>query len=292
MDKLEIIKQTRKIAAETLLIVLKEVLQKDNKISEAEFVSRWLEQLRKYPEIFPNGWYEPPPFGIGVLITDSNNPQRISYDNLRLEKNWPQENVFLDKKNGLAYLFASPVNKQAGIIGDFGITIYFGNKDPIINHLKKCLKINKEIFKFANIGMSLAEVFEYAEELFSQNGLSNQVLSFTDPSKFNFGHTIPSTDIEWSDEETKIVKSEDWNKIKDLISRRRIFVNRVEQFKIIPGVAFTIEPRLKVLDNPNLPISLSFHTIGTFNKDGSKELLTGFNQIFKLVRMDYMLNKI
>lgn len=290
MDKLEIIKQTRKIAADTLLIVLKEVLQKENKISEAGFASKWLKQLRKYPEIFPNGWYEPPPFGIGVLITDSNNPQRISYDNLRFERNWPRENVFLDKKSGLIYLFASPVDKQSGIIGDFGITIYFGNKDPIKNHLKKCLKINKEILSFANIGMSFAEVYEYAEKLFSQNGLANQVLSFTDPSKFNFGHTIPSTDIEWSDEETKIVKSEDWSKIKDLISKRRIFVNRVEQFKIKPGVAFTIEPRLKVLADSNLPTSLSFHMIGVFNKNGEKELLTNFDEIFKLVGMDYMLN--
>lgn len=289
MDKLQIIKSTRKIAADTLFIVLKEAIQNSGSISEAEFRDKWLAQLRKHSEILPSGWYEPPPFGFGVLFADLHNLQRVSYDNLRLEKNWPQENIFLDKKNGLAYLFASPVDKQSGIIGDFGITIYFGNNNPIINHLKTYLEISKEIFNFATLGMSFAKVYEYAEELFKRNGLSNQVLSFTDPSKINFGHTIPSTEIDWSEEEIEVIKGEDWNKIKDSVSNRRIFVNKVQNFKIKQGVAFTIEPRLKALNNPNLPILLSFHTIGLFYENGKKELLTGFDEIFKLAGMDYLL---
>jgi hypothetical protein len=52
-------------------------------------------------------------------------------------------------------------------------------------------------------------------------------------------------------------------------------------------LAFTIEPRAIKNNEPQIPI-LYFHTIAMFNEDGKKELLTGFDKIFKLVGMDYL----
>lgn len=291
MDKLQIIKNTRKIAADTLLTVLQEMLQKNELISEAELASKWLKELRKHPEIFPNGWYEPPPSGIGVLFSSKDYPDRISYDNLRLKRNWPQNNVFLDKDEGLAYLFASPLDKKSAVIGDFGITIYFGKNPEVISHLKICLNFDYEILKYAEVGMSFAELANFAEQLLKDKEMENNVLSFTDQAKFNFGHTIPSTDVKWNNEEKKQLNGSeiDWEGVKTTVSKRRIFLNKTEEFKIKPGVAFTIEPRAKKNNDSNLPTALSYHTIGIFKENGEKELLTYFDDMFKLVGMDYML---
>ncbi|MBU2632479.1 hypothetical protein KKG52_02075 [Patescibacteria group bacterium] len=75
-----------------------------------------------------------------------------------------------------------------------------------------------------------------------------------------------------------------------MISKKRLFVNNIEKLKIKPGFAFTIEPRIINSKNPKIPLA-SYHAIALFHEDGKKELLTGFNDVFKLVGMNYMLGK-
>ena len=139
--------------------------------------------------------------------------------------------------------------------------------------------------------MSCADVANFAGELLKKKGLANQIISVTDPAKINIGHTIPSTSVDWNKEEKEILKGgeKNWEMVKKLISKKRVFVNISKQWIIIPKVAFTIEPRPKKIDDRSLPTALSYHTIGIIKENGKKELITDFDSIFKLAGMNYML---
>src|SRR2546423_435467 len=108
-DKLEICKQTRKIAADALAVVLKGVLATDEPISEAKFRDLWLEEMRKSSEIYPDGWYIPPPHGMFVLFGTDDDFSRMVYESSRFEKVWPRDDIFLNRKKGLLFFYCSPV---------------------------------------------------------------------------------------------------------------------------------------------------------------------------------------
>lgn len=287
-DNLEICKKTRKIAAESLCKTLNKVLKQNTPVSEVDFRNLWLKELRKHQEIFPDGWYTPPPHGIGVLFGTEENVERINYKSLRPQENWPKKNILLDQKKGLAYLFAGPVDKKIGIIGDFGVTIYFGKNKKIINHLITCYKLTKKIFDHSKTGMRFSDIAKYSFKLCKEKNLINTIESSTDPTGTNIGHTIPSTDTNCTNTDNKIFKNESWEKICKLISNKRIFLNETQQTILKKGMAITIEPRPRSLVDPIIPM-VSFHTIGLFHENGEKELLTNFDEIFKLANMTYML---
>jgi len=135
----------------------------------------------------------------------------------------------------------------------------------------------------------MADVGKYSKEVIRQSNFSNEWwVSLTDATGTNYGHTIPATDSDWSKEELEVLNSKsDWQTKLNIISRKRKFLNSFETTIIKPGLAFTIEPRAIKNNEPQIPI-LYFHTIAMFNEDGKKELLTGFDKIFKLVGMDYL----
>lgn len=291
IDKLQICKQTRKIASDTLAKVLKQVLENDKEVSETQFRDLWLEELRKHSEIFPDGWYEPPPNGMVVLFASKDNPKRADFISLRPEEYWPKKDIFLDKKEGDAYFFASPTNRQVGLAGDFSINIYFG-KDPVIkSHLESSVKLDKQIFEFIKIGMTFSEVFQYADDSIKKLGLRNNIVSITDPGGLNIGHTIPFSYEDLSDNELKILKKaqQNWDGFKTMISKKRRFVSKREDLKVSPGMAFTIEPALKVISNEEIPMTM-FHQIALIYENGEKELISGFDEIFKIAGMDYLLD--
>ncbi len=287
-QKLEICKQTRKIASDTLKQTLQELLSKNDPISEKSFANQWLGNLRKHTQIFPDGWYIPPPFGIGVLFSAETDSRRTSYESLRFEKNWPREDVFLDKEKGLAYFYASPVNKDLGIIGDFGLTVYFGKDEKVRDFFRLCYEITLKVFDFAKVGMSFSDIAKYCAKLLEGNNLQNTIVSSSDSTGTNIGHTIPGIDEDFTEEELQIFKAGDWEEVCKMISQKRLFLNRSEQATVKPGMAITFEPRPISAVNPDLPM-VGFHTIGLFYEDGSKELLNEFEEIFKLVGMDYLL---
>lgn len=290
-NKLKICKQTRKIAADSLYVALKELLETKKEISEVILRNSWLSEMRKYENIFSDGWYIPPPHGIGVLFGSIDRKSRQNYKSLRPAKNWPQEGIFLDKKNEMAYVYASPVDRKTGIIGDMGMSLYFGNNKRIKDHLKLCLQLDKEIFEFVQVKKSYADIYRFAIKLFEKFGLSNQVTSITDPASVNIGHTIPSSYEDWTADEFHVLEmSEDMgNPTQNLISKKRKFINSAETLEIRPGMAFTIEPRPTVNSNPEIPMA-SYHTTVVIHTDGKKELLTYFDSIFKLIGMEYMLD--
>lgn len=290
LDKLEICKKTRKIAAESLYNVFSDLLLQKKPISEVRLRDKWLSELRKHREIFPDGWYTPPPHGISVLFATEDNLARTNFQSFRWNEFWPNKKIFLDKEKGLIVLYASMVNRK-GIIGDFGVTLYLGRDKNIRSHFKNTLDLQKKIFSYAKIGLSFKKLYIYANKLFAKRELSNDWwVNITDPSGKNMGHTAPFIYERINGQEKQILKSanKNWQKVADMISKKRIFVSPAVGFTIREGAAFSIEPRLRPLNNQHLPI-VWFHTIAAFGKNGKKELITDFDKIFKLVGMDYMI---
>lgn len=288
--KLEVCKKTRKIAADTLTISLDQLLKNGQPISEVNLRDKWLEQMRKNSNIFPDGWYEPPPRGIVVLFASKENLKRADFVNLRPTQYWPKKDIFLDKNDGYAYLFASPTSRETGLAGDFAINIYLGNDLKIKNHLKTSLKIDRQIFEYIKMGMTFSEIFQFADSLIRKNGQRNNIVSITDPDGVNIGHTIPSVYEGWSTEELESLKMADknWNKFKDNLSKKRRFLSPKQDQKVEAKMAFTIEPALKVISQEAIPMTMLHHLV-LIKEHGQKELLTNFDEIFKSIGMNYML---
>ncbi|HWY79603.1 MAG TPA: AIR synthase related protein, partial [Candidatus Sulfotelmatobacter sp.] len=291
MDKLEICKHTRKIAAESLYKILKKLLAANKPISEVMLRDAWLTEMQKNIDIFHDGWYTPPPYGIIVLFATDQQVERINYKSARPQEKWPRDDIFLNQKNGIVYFYASPVDKKTGIIGDFGLTLYFGNNPDIKNLLKKCLELNKELFTFLHVGMTLGSLSSKAEILMKKNGMSTDSEATTDVGEMVIGHTIPDAFEDWEEREKLLLKNKEinWHAIKKIISHKRVNVKKNESLIIKQENAVTIEPRPKIIDKPYLPTSLSYHTIALLKKDESKELLTNFDELFTLAGMSYMI---
>lgn len=286
--KLEICKNTREIAANTLYTVLSTVLKSNKKISEAKFRDLWLKELQKHPAILSSGWYDPPPHGLIVLFGTDANPARLDFTSVRSQEWWPRDDVFLDKKSGVLFLYASPVDKQTGIIGDFELTLYLGSKTDIQNHLNQNLTIIQQIVSFIDVGKSFADITVFANISLEKNGLTNNIISTSDPTAVNIGHSIPFSCEEPTQDEIRVLREANTKTVANMISNKRVFVNNAEQFMVRPGMAFTIEPRSKVKRKPHICLA-GYHTIVLIKENGEKELLTNFDKLFQLTKMDYMI---
>ena len=134
-DKLKACRSARVLAAQSLHTTLDTLLSHKQSISEVQLRDTWLAEMRRNSTIFPDGWYMPPPHGIGVLFGSAHKESRMNYSHLRLPQVWPRSDIMLGGKNEMAYLYASPVDKSTGIIGDFGMVIYLGNDNKIGSRL-------------------------------------------------------------------------------------------------------------------------------------------------------------
>jgi phosphoribosylformylglycinamidine cyclo-ligase len=136
--------------------------------------------------------------------------------------------------------------------------------------------------------MKLSDVNKLAPRILKNNNLQNAGwISYNDPTGINFGHTIPFT----GKDHAKKSVSKPWNETLEYISKQRKFLNAIEQTKIIPGLAFTIEPRMDDPNNPKIPRAY-FHTILQIHENGEKEFLAEFDELFTLSGMDYMLDPV
>lgn len=155
-QKIAICKQIRAFAAKSLASVLRGFFVQKKHYSEVELRDAWLTALRKNPRIFSDGWYSPPPHGIAILIASDNDGKesRANYHNLRPEAFWPRTDIRFDSKNNILCAYASPFDKTSGIIGDFGLTLYFGKNPSIIDHLRQCYGIVQQVFEFVEVGKS------------------------------------------------------------------------------------------------------------------------------------------
>lgn len=286
MDVLQACKILRTKNSQSLNEILESILKTEKPISEKTVVDLWLHKLRTDVSLFNEGWYMPPPHGIAVLFASPENVERVSYKSLRVKEFWPQNNILLNKTKDLVVLYSSPVDKKTGVIGDFGLTLYLGNNQKIKDHFKKSYEVYLKIFDNLKIGMNFSQIYKKAKKIMNKQGLYSDLLSPSDPAGTNIGHTI----VNLTQEELKKIREKtlSWIEAKDILSKKRIFISGVEEQIIKPGMAFTIEPRPQDQMDKKLPMAL-FHSIVIFDNNGNKEVLTGFDRIFKASGMDYLL---
>jgi hypothetical protein len=277
---------TRKIAADCFESALRQVLNSSAPVSEVDLRDLWLRKLREHNTICPDGWYTPPPHGMFVQFGTDTNPERVCQESNRVPEAWPRADIFLDRTCGIISAYASPVDKETGMIGDFGITLYLGNNPDIQSLVKQTLEIDIALFDTLKAGMEYAAIPKMSAKLMADRNLYNSILAINDPAGTNIGHTFPASDTGWSKSELDILSSGDWVKAAALISKRRMYLSTAETTPISPNIIHTIEPRPMVSDRPDLPM-ISLHTIVVW-RNGKKQLITNFDKLFQLAGMDYM----
>ena len=133
--------------------------------------------------------------------------------------------------------------------------------------------------------MEFRDIHDYAQKQFKDYGLNNdRTVTWTDKVGTNLGHTIPFTYEKLTKSEQEVIDSGEFKQVKDLISSKRVNVNKVEKFEIPATIAFTNEVRLEDSNDPTMPL-LFFHLVILF-KDGRKTIRSNFNLIFKTLGMD------
>jgi len=202
--------------------------------------------------------------GISVLAEEKDNLGRLLFDSLRKETFWPSDNIIT--KDSLLFVYCSPVDRKTALFGDIGVTLYAG-QDPLIqNHLQKALGVLYDVAEYTQPGMEFKEICDYAQKVFKDKNVNNDraLLLTTGKDEFNLGHTVPFSHEMPSEDEQSVINSGNFEKIRDLISHKRIYLGPEEQFKIPETCAFTVEARLEDNDNENCPNNF-FHLIVCFD---------------------------
>ena len=275
-DLIDAIIETRKTAEQIVIKSLTNI----NNASEFELRERILALIKTHNELYPTGWYAPPPSGISVLF-DTAPFKRLQFESLRNEESFPSEESIFEKESvGIIYL--SPVDLKTNMIGDIGFTIYHGNDERIKKHIDKCYHTTLAMAEHAKVGMKFKDLYSFAMDLFKQElKIIGWMTTTSDPNLgINLGHTVPGSfdnNLNFGNSFEDILKT---------IKNNRIYINNVEDFEIPETCAFTVEARLADINNPDLP-NIFFHFIVVFNK-GEKTILNNFENIFKIANMDYI----
>lgn len=249
-------------------------------LSEVEIAQKILSEVKKHGEIFPEGWYNPPAGGAGILF-DHEPFKRLEYDSLRKPEYWPKEDSHFEKDTaGLVYF--SPIDQKTGMIGDIGFTLYVGDDKEIREHIKNSYNAILEIAKHAEVGMKFPELCAYANNSFQGKFEMTKwaTVNYNKDHTTNLGHTIPGSF------ENNFSFGNTFEEIKESIKTKRVAFAETENFEIPKTCAFTVETRLSALNKPALP-TVYFHFIVCFD-EGKKTILENFKEIFKAVGMNYM----
>jgi hypothetical protein len=272
--------QTRRWLADAIVQLLKD----NERVSEAQFASTLASLIRTNTSLRGEGWYAPPPAGIAALFGPSDNFDRLQFDTLRKKDYWPGTDHALGN-DCVGIIYASPIDRASGIIGDFGMTIYRGDDPTVHAHLTNCLSTLEGAAELAQVGMEMRELHQMAQDLFSKHDLTNaRTVTWADKTGTNLGHTIPWSYEPPTAEEALIICSGSQAEVNELISGKRVYVNRAEQFKIPETIAFTLEARLESITEVTLP-NIFYHLIITF-KHSVKSVHTNFNSVFANTGMD------
>jgi hypothetical protein len=279
-ERIRIVHHTRGIAAASLADALGRSYERP---SERAICDAWLETIGKTPSICAQGWYQPPPGGAAVLIGHPEDSfSRLNYDSLRTPAFWASNDIVL-RDDSLIYVYASPFDRATGLIGDLGLTVYRGNKQPIRDYLSMCLEMTIRIASFAEVGMEFRELFHYAQRQIEAAQLRNETSS-TASGLANIGHTVPWSYEEYSDDAAQCLAAGDMRAIGDMISRHRVSINASATLRIQPTMAFTVEPQIASSTAP----LCSYHSIVSFS-DGRRTISLPFNALFNAFAMtDYI----
>ena len=223
-------------------------------MTEAQFRDAWANALAAYPRMSQNGWYDPPPRGFAVLAGTDTEPARVTFDSLRWPHNWPSGRS-IHWKNGLLYAYSSPVCLDTGLAGDFGLTLYFGERSDVREHFLATHQAAWEVIHSIVPGMSSRELYMRSETVFRAYGLANAIESRTDVTAHDLGHTLPR--YRFSSPLYSVTLPPE---IRQHLSETRQFINQVGDWELTGDMQITIEPQLRSLVNDRLP-QVSFHYV-------------------------------
>ncbi len=278
LDLYSIINSVRTLASEAI-----EKSFTESRMSEHDVKENIKKNLFSNSSLLAEGWYSPPPYGVGVLCAERQKNERLKYSSLRNPEYWAQKDIFFGD-DSLALLYASPVDRLTGIIGDTTLTVYNGKDVALQEHLKNGLTAIEEIVEGVRVGQSFKEIFNDAETIIKSHGLYfTRVIASTGAQMANIGHTIPWSYEDMNAGEKEIFAKGPAEKVNDMISKKRKFVNAEETFVVPETCAFTIESKMQS-DDLTLP-SVYFHIIVVF-QNGQKKVCSNFNPIFRRFGMD------
>ncbi|MBQ8994843.1 MAG: hypothetical protein IJ091_03425 [Oscillospiraceae bacterium] len=211
----------------------------NTEITEMSFRDVWLSNMEKEGDIIPDGWYCPPPRGTAVL-----GNERVKFDSLRNDYNWSGE-TRIDWK-GVLYAYASPVDLTDGRIGDISVTLYFGEDQKVVDHIRNCFEATVEVFERLGEASCAGDVFWISQEIFRNHQLKSLVISRTDDMPINLGHTFPALSVLPKE---KVLSEQE----RMEISTSRKFLNGSADWNFEDGLQFTVEPQLVSMVDESLP---------------------------------------
>ena len=115
--------RARSAAARTLTAA---ILKSQQTYTEHDLAEGWLQFIRNDNNIFPFGWYQPPPHGISVLIGTPPHYERLNYKSLRDSDKFPSSQHILTP-NSIVYPYFSPIDRETMMIGDHVGSYYSGH---------------------------------------------------------------------------------------------------------------------------------------------------------------------
>lgn len=219
-------------------------------ISEQMLARAWAEMMSADLAVSANGWYDPPPNGIAVL----SGLSRISFETLRNEASWPGGDA-IDWDTGALYAYCSPVSTSDGMPGDFAITLYFGADQAIRSHFLAAHRAAREVLAVACEESSSRALFRRSGEIFQAAGLRNCVVSYTDTTPLDLGHTFPVPARCALDSQRRLDAE-----MRDAIRKSRKFLNDDSDWDLRASGQFTVEPQLVSTADPSLP-QVTFHYV-------------------------------
>jgi hypothetical protein len=187
----EVIASTRRTAVGSLVDSLTTAGIPDILLNEVEIRNLWRQSLQRCPEILPEGWYMPPPHGMFVLVANpADGFARNNLPSLRPEPAWPSLTRRMSRDNMLT-VYAFPVDRSTGLIGDVEATLYWGKDCSLRRHIRDVWDVIQRIAGEVAVDMPLGDLYRIAKSLFAERGMKNTVLGVNDPTGTNIGHSIP-----------------------------------------------------------------------------------------------------
>jgi len=240
-------------------------------VTEVQFRDAWLAKLQQDPSLFAAGWYDPPPHGMAVLFARGDDPSRMSYESLRQEAAWPDQT----KADWRGFLFAycSCISRTTGKLGDFDLTLYFGDDPQLKTHYRNCFNATAQLLHSISPADTSHALFMRAEEIFAQANLRLSTTSITAVTPAVLGHTFPVLPQSILDTAPTVLAAEH----KNLIRTARHFIDRVSDWSLADGLQFTVEPQLRSALDPALP-KISFHYLAQV-KDGQVQICRDIDEL-------------
>lgn len=232
----------RSVAIRALDATLRALRGRD--VTELDVKNEWLARMTENSSIVADGWYDPPPSGITVLAADSSDPHRISFETLRKQQWWPSSRQVV-WEDALLYFYCSPVDRTSGVIGDLAVTLYFGRDPALRQHLTRAREALRAVVSLLGIIDRSRDLFRAAEREFAERGFRNAVVSYTDVTPLDLGHSVTSAPPYQFEPGT-----DEW---KNHLRTTRLFINDVSDWPLTSVDQFTVEPQLVSRSDDRLP---------------------------------------